>query len=250
VDTVEAIGFEAVHLTTVDVDGASRDIEAALLLEGMTCTSCSGCIETALQGVQGVTFASVNLATEKATVKYNSAITGVRDLIAVVEGVGFGATIVVDLNKNTLRSTQDASIKRSRAKLVLAVSLTVPIMLINWAAGAFAGPNRWLQAPFYSGLNHKVVLLWAMATPVQFYCGWSFHKDTLAGVRRRAIGMSFLVTGATFTAFFSGMFDIYLAVHEHDLVHSRQASQSLMTSVMLITFVLLGKHLEVLAKVS
>src|SRR5262245_28829016 len=87
--------------TAATVQGAQRQQDggvaiAYLALEGMTCASCALRIERGLKKVPGVGEASVNLATEKATVQYDPALTTVDDLLKKVDTVGYKATPIVE----------------------------------------------------------------------------------------------------------------------------------------------------------
>src|SRR5437879_7903680 len=72
------------------------ECRTVLSLEGMTCASCAMRIEKGLKKVPGVADASVNLATERATVSYNPAQTTMDDLVAKVEAVGYKASPIVE----------------------------------------------------------------------------------------------------------------------------------------------------------
>src|ERR1700694_2767622 len=87
---VEAVGYKAIP-QPIEVQ-APQDTQVTLALEGMTCASCAIRIEKGLKKVPGVIDAQVNLATERGTITYDPAQTGVEQMMQKVEAVGYKAT--------------------------------------------------------------------------------------------------------------------------------------------------------------
>jgi Cu+-exporting ATPase len=123
-------------------------------LEGMTCAACATRIEKKLNKLDGVA-ASVNFATEQATVECNEAIP-VDALVAAVESAGYGANVHAD---GFAPRAHDAG----GLRLGVAVALTVPVVIL--------GMGGWL--PWVA---------FVLATPVVFWAGWQFHRNTLKGL--------------------------------------------------------------------
>lgn len=201
---------------------ATESVE--LQIEGMSCASCVGRVEKALAAVPGVLKASVNLATEKATVEVLSAAT-VGRLTAAVAEAGYAA-------KPTSAEPQEASPRRIPEWWPVAVSavLTLPLVApmlvqlfgVDWMLGG------WTQL--------------ALATPVQFWLGWRFYRAGWKALRARAGNMDLLVSLGTSAAY--GL-SVYLLLqggggHAHYLYFEASAA--------VITLVLLGKWLEARAK--
>jgi Cu+-exporting ATPase len=186
---------------------------------GMTCASCVGRVEKALARVPGVESASVNLATETATVRAPASVAAAA--IAAVEGAGYGATV-----KRT-----NAPVKgppgHGIAKVLLAATLTVPLVLPMAAslAGAHWMLPAWLQA--------------LLATPVQFILGAPFYAGAWKALRARAGNMDLLVAIGTSAAYFLSLY-LWLARGEAHLYFEASAA--------VITLVMLGKWLEARAK--
>ncbi|MFN3545135.1 MAG: heavy metal translocating P-type ATPase [Thiobacillus sp.] len=194
-----------------------------LHISGMTCASCSARVEKALAQVPGVFEASVNLATEQATVKLARG-TSPAALIAAVERAGYGAQLPVP--------TGEAAAP-SRAlpdwwPVALAMTLSLPLALPM--AGALFGAHwmlpGWLQ--------------WLLATPVQFWLGARFYRAGWKALIAGSGNMDLLVALGTSAAY--GL-SVYLLLTDPGTMHLYFEA-----SAMIISLVLLGKWLEARAK--
>jgi Cu+-exporting ATPase len=125
---------------------------------GMTCASCVARVEAALSSVPGVISVNVNLASEKATVEYTEG-TNIANLRRAVEEAGY----TLGQEAETLEDVSIAAqreLRGVRNSFIFAVVLASSIMALMWTP-PFAG---------------KPYLLWALATPVQFWAGWRFYR--------------------------------------------------------------------------
>ena len=159
-----------------------------LAIEGMTCAACVSHVESALLSVNGVTKASVNLATERASVGYISGITSVSDMRASVGESGYQATRVGEGEYDygsTERETKDL-IRRMSVSIAGAI-LIMAIMLIPEISNLF---------PFES----KLVLL-VLATPVQIWAGREFYLSAWGALKHRTSNMNTLVAVGTSAAY-------------------------------------------------
>ena len=194
-----------------------------LQIEGMTCASCVARVEKALQKVPGVVSASVNLATERATVAALPAV-AVSALEAAVAKAGYAAKDV--------QQVQPQAGKRLPAWWPVAVgaALTLPLVapMLLRPFGLEWMPGGWLQL--------------ALATPVQFWLGWRFYRAGWKALRAGTGNMDLLVALGTSAAW--GL-SLYLLLRQ-----SGQGAPHLYfeASAAVITLVLLGKWLEGRAK--
>ena len=197
--------------------------EVVLQVEGMTCASCAARVEKALLKVPGVLSASVNLATERATVEALSPV-AVPALKSAVERAGYGAT---DVRSANLRETTPLP---DWWPVALSAALTVPLLApmllallgIDWML------DPWIQL--------------ALATPVQFGLGWRFYRAGWKAVRAGAGNMDLLVALGTSAAYGLSVY-LLLSHHNHDTRHLYFEA-----SAAVITLVILGKWLEGRAK--
>lgn len=156
-------------------------------VSGMTCASCVARVEKALSSVPGVVSANVNLASEKATVEYVEG----TDLVAMrraVEEAGYGlgseAATLEDVTTAAQREIQGL-----RNRFIFALVLAVVIMALS-------------MGPAFPG---KPYLLWALATPVQFWTGWRFYKGAWGALRHKTADMNTLIAVGTSAAYFYSM---------------------------------------------
>ncbi len=198
-------------------------IEVTLQVDGMTCASCAGRVEAALLKVQGVTAASVNLATERASVQALSTVTA-SQLKAAVERAGYTAS-----ESDTAKPKSDAR-RPVWWPVAAAAALTLPLVapMLLQLFGVHWMLDGWLQL--------------ALATPVQFWLGWRFYRAGWKAVRAGAGNMDLLVALGTSAAF--GLSVYLLFKHaDHGMPHLYFEA-----SAAVITLVLLGKWLENRAK--
>jgi Cu+-exporting ATPase len=200
---------------------ASTDF--TLQVEGMTCTSCAGRVEAALLKMPGVMGASVNLATERASVQALSTVS-VSDLEAAVDRAGYTANRV-----DAAKPTPEASHPQwwpVAVGAVLTLPLVAPMLLqpfgLHWML------NGWLQL--------------ALAVPVQFWLGWRFYRAGWKALRAGTGNMDLLVALGTSAAFGLSLYLLFKHVG-HGMPHLYFEA-----SAAVITLVLLGKWLETRAK--
>ena len=120
-ETIESIGYK------VEKD------KVTLNLQGMSCASCAANIEKILNKTDGVISVSVNFPLEKAVVEFDSSRISVREIIAAVQGIGYGASVKAETVEYEDREqmSRDAEIRRQRNNLIIAVVLGIPVSLGN-----------------------------------------------------------------------------------------------------------------------
>jgi Cu+-exporting ATPase len=191
---------------------------------GMTCASCSARVEKALNKVPGVLDASVNLATEQATVKLTQG-TSTAALIAAVERAGYEARLP---QTTAAPTTLPARTLPDWWPVALAIGLSLPLITPMFASllGAHWMLPGWLQL--------------ALATPVQFWLGARFYRAGWKALRAGSGNMDLLVAVGTSAAY--GL-SLYLLLTRADAMHLYFEA-----SAVVISLVLLGKWLEARAK--
>ena len=194
--------------------------EVRLDLEGMTCASCVARIERKLNKLDGVE-ASVNFATEQATVRCDPAVT-VDELVSAVESAGYHARPVDDAGAH---QHDDEPIAVLRRRLVVAVALTVPVALLAMVPSLQFTGWEWLAL--------------ALSTPVVFWSGLGFHRVALQSARHLAATMDTLISIGTLAAW------LWSAVV---LVGGLDADTYFEVAAVITTLILLGRYLEARAK--
>jgi len=195
---------------------------------GMTCASCVSRVEEALSSVPGVVSANVNLASEKATVEYTEE-TNIADLRRAVEEAGYEIGAEAETLEDVTLAAQ-RELRSVRNHFIFSAILAASIMILMWL-------------PVFAGKPH---LLWALATPVQFWAGWRFYRGAWGALRHKTADMNTLVAVGTSAAYFYSM----IAVIFPNLFAATGVELGLYfdTSAMIITLILLGRFLETRAR--
>jgi Cu+-exporting ATPase len=195
---------------------------------GMTCASCVARVEEALSGVPGVISASVNLASEKATVEYLEG-TEAADMRRAVKDAGYELGPEVQALEDVTTAAQ-REVRVVRNRFIVAAVLASIIMALGFI-------------PSFVG---KPYLLWALATPVQFWSGWRFYRGAWGALKHRTSDMNTLIAVGTSVAYFYSL----IAIIFPGLFTAGMMEPHLYfdTSAMIIALVLLGRFLEARAR--
>jgi len=225
-----------------------QESRTVLDLEGMTCASCAMRIEKGLKKVPGVIDANVNLATEKAAVKYDPTQTTLEQMVQKVEAVGYKATPAVSSTQqpafematgeitetygapiagipqeDELSKRRQAEIIRKRNLLILGIVLTVPVVILSmFFMNRFPGENY---------------LLLFLTTPVWAVVGWEFHRGAINSLRHGSANMDTLVSlGSTAAYILSVVATFFPQVFGPVTFYD--------TTALIVTLIFLGKYLE------
>ncbi|ATE60687.1 heavy metal translocating P-type ATPase [Thauera sinica] len=215
------------------VEPHGRQETMELAISGMTCAACATRLEKVLNRLPGVQ-ATVNLATERATLHYAAGALTFEAAKAAVERAGFGAAETGALQREQARARHEVQWRAELRHFWIAVLLTLPL-----AAQMPAMFGLWPGGE----LHHDVIPRWLqllLATPVQFWIGARFYRGAWASLRGGSANMDVLVALGTSMAYFYSL-AVTLA-GRHDLHVYFEAS------AMIITLILLGKLLEARAK--
>ncbi|HJR95800.1 MAG TPA: heavy metal translocating P-type ATPase [Gaiellaceae bacterium] len=194
------------------------DTRVDLALDGMTCAACANRIERKLNKLDGVE-ASVNYATEHATVRFDPDRVSLPDLVGAVEAAGYHAALASEGRATTDRT--DAV----RRRLVVAAALSAPLVVLAMVAPLQFDGWEWIAL--------------ALATPVVFWAGYGFHRAALLNARHRAVTMDTLISIGTLAAW--GWSVAALVVVDDADVYFEVAA-------VITTLVLLGRYLEARAR--
>ncbi|MEI8394886.1 MAG: heavy metal translocating P-type ATPase, partial [Rhodospirillaceae bacterium] len=198
---------------------------ATVSVSGMSCAACVGRLERVLGNRAGVLTATVSLPAERAEITFDPDRVGLTDLVAVIEGAGFGARPVSDQDDD---SGAEVAEETRHTLLVLGVSalLSLPLLagMVAMLAGVPLHLPGWLQ--------------WALATPVQFWAGARFYRGAWYALRTGGANMDVLVALGTSAAYGLGVWQT-LSGHGHPEFEA---------AALVITLVIAGKWLEARAR--
>jgi Cu+-exporting ATPase len=207
-------------------------------VRGMTCASCVGHVERSLRALNGVTSVAVNLATESAAIEYRPVLVDTRRLRSAIVDAGYepGAANAACFPVDTDRRDELA---RARRTLLLAGSLTLPLVAVSMAAMVFPALHATRVAHFFIGGGG---LLFAL--PVQLGAGARFYRTAFAELRHAAPGMSTLVMLGSSAALLYSV----AALLVPEVFPAGTAHTYFEASTSIVTLILAGKYLEAIAK--
>ncbi|CAJ1927922.1 unnamed protein product [Sphenostylis stenocarpa] len=319
-EAIEDAGFEAQLLTDAPHEKSVQ--VCRIQIKGMTSTSCSPTLESALQALHGVLEARVDLATEETQVYYNPTLLTPNHILQAIEDSGFEAALISsseDLTKIDLHVegtvTDDAAMKpildslrtlpgvhavdftvelskisvsykpdvtgprylinvfeqigngNFKAKIypteegqrdshrrheirqyykyfLWSLVFTIPVFLTSMVFMHVPGIKDALDAKIVNMLTAGEVARWLLSTPVQFVLGRRFYYGSYKSLRRGSANMDVLIALGTNAAYFYSFYSILRAATSPHF----EGNDFFETSAMLISFILLGKYLEILAK--
>jgi len=219
-DAISEVGYRVIH------QGVT------LKLSGMHCAVCAQTIEKALSQKEGVYKAVVNFALETATVEYNPAQISLEGIKKAIRDVGYGVIEPEGGTEDAEQRERDREIRSLKLKLAFSAAVTIPVVIYSNASFLpFTLPTLPID-------NFIPLLLFVLATPVHFTVGHSFFVGAYKALRNKNPNMDVLVTMGTSAAYF---YSVYVTF-------SGQGNLYYTTAVSLMTFLILGKLLEAVAK--
>ncbi|CAL1409591.1 unnamed protein product [Linum trigynum] len=242
IESIEDSGFGAVLVSS----GADVN-KVHLKLEGVESLEDCKQIQTLLESAQGVNHVEMDLDEHKVTINYDSAITGPRSLIQLIEEASpspnmYHATLYVSPRQRESDQLQETQMYRNQ--FLWSCIFSVPVFLFSMALPMLHPYGNWLSYKLYHNLSVGMLLRWILCTPVQFIVGRRFYVGAYHALRRKSANMDVLVALGTNTAYFYSVYVIIKATTAENF----EGQDFFETSAMLISFILLGKYLEVVAK--
>ena len=207
--------------------------ELTLSIGGMSCASCVNTVEEAVGELDGVLSASVNLVTEKLTVRYDPQRVRVAQIKKAVVDAGY--EVLEAMTQDLEKEVREKETLRQKRLLLLSLALAIPTMVI-------------MLVMDFTDLGHQFLMEWgnlmmfALATPVQFIIGYQFYVGAYKAMRNHTANMDTLIAVGTSAAYFYSVAVLFapgLVTLDHVYFDS---------SAMIIALILFGKYLEAKAK--
>lgn len=199
-----------------------KTVEYNFYVEDMSCASCVSRVEKAIKKVDGVIDVSVNLATEKATVKANSNV-NLATLMSAVDKAGYHAVKMTDQQTHAKDTEKQASLWPIVVSILFAIPFVLPMLL----------------EPFGFHLMMPAWLQFILASIVQFGLGAKFYRSGFSALKAFTGNMDLLVAIGTSAAYGLSLYQLITGHYDHLYFES---------SVVIITLILVGKWLESRAK--
>nr|KAF6427190.1 ATPase copper transporting beta [Rousettus aegyptiacus] len=240
---IQDLGFEATVME--DCTGSDGDLE--LIITGMTCASCVHNIESKLMKTKGITHASVALATSKAHVKFDPEIIGPRDVVRIIEEIGFRAS-PAQRNPTAHHLDHKVEIKQWKKSFLCSLVFGIPVMgLMIYMLIPSNEPHESmvLDHNIIPGLSILNLIFFILCTFVQFLGGWYFYVQAYKSLRHRTANMDVLIVLATSIAYVYSLVILVVAIAEKA---ERSPVTFFDTPPMLFVFIALGRWLEHVAK--
>lgn len=210
---------------------ATRQVD--LPITGMHCANCAKTVARSLKKVPGVANAEVNYATERAAVTIFPGTVDLRDLTLAVEKAGYGVVVTEDDDDlhDAEAAARQAEIDHQMHRFLVGVLFTVPLFVLSMGR----------DFGFWGGGTGLNLILWALATPVQFYVGRDYYQGAFTALRNRTANMDTLVALGSSAAYFFSI-PVVLGV---DALGTHVYFE---TAAVIITLIVVGKLLEARAK--
>ena len=220
-------GFKKKYIT--QKDGL---FEINLIIEGIHCSACVWLNEKVLHKTEGIVEASINYTNNKAKIIWDPETIKLSQIIQKIRSIGYNA---YPYDPKLQEEKANKARRDYYSRLLVAVFATMNIMWI--AIAQYTGYFTGMRSDMKNVLN---IAEFVLATPTLFYTGWVYFKGAYFGLKNRFVNMDLLVaTGASLAYIYS----IYAMVTRNGEVYFDSVT-------MIITFVFIGKYLEVLSKKS
>ena len=230
VDTVRSAGYDVPAVT------------ATFPVTGMSCAACSARVEKTVQGLPGVVRAAVNLATERLTVTYLPGIITPAAIARAVQDAGYRMLVAEDGAAPAepgaaAEEERRRQVSLLRLKFIVALAVGAMLMLMMLI------PESWLS------MQTQWYIMFALATPVQFWAGQQFYRGAWAALRHRTTDMNTLIAVGTSAAYlYSAAVTFFPGVFERATGAGFKAAVYYDSAVIIIGLILLGRWLEARAK--
>jgi len=219
-----------------------------LPITGMTCAMCQKNVARALNRSEGVLSASVNLASEKASVSYLPGVTRRRDLVQAVERAGYGVidTSALDAPEDAEAAARQAEIDRQTRLVKIGAAFTIPLTIFSMARH-FLHQIPFLMENFaFLADDIWLFVFGALATPVVIRLGKQYFDGAIKSLRNGSANMDVLVAMGSSAAYVYGIIVLLGIVFDFtDVVGKSDYFES---AAVILTLITLGKLLEARAK--
>jgi Cu+-exporting ATPase len=211
------------------------EAESLLVIEGMSCASCVGRVEQALQAVPGVGGATVNLATGRAAIRHPEGLVAIPDLVAAVEAAGYEARPLDEAPAIDPAARREAEGRALRRDLIAAALLSAPVVVFDMGGHIVPGLHGGPITALVQAVLATLVLAWP---------GRRFFLRGVPGLVRGHPDMNALVALGAGAAYLYSL----VSTLAPGLLPAGAAHLYFEASVLIVTLILLGRTLEARAK--
>lgn len=229
--------IQAIERTGYDVPASTVELS----IEGMTCASCVSRVEKALNAVNGVSTANVNLATERATVTGTASI---ESLIAVIDKAGYDAKQIQAATPDQTEQLEKKDQERAELKrdLIIATILALPVFILEMGSHLIPGVHQLIEQTI--GMQNSWYLQFVLTSLVLFIPGRRFYLKGLPALVRLAPDMNSLVAVGTLAAYLFSL----VATFAPKFLPAGTVNVYYEAAAVIVALILLGRFLEAKAK--
>ena len=233
------------------IEDANNSGEVEIEINGMTCSSCVHLIESTLLKKPGILSATVALATKRGKIKFDPSIIGPRDVISIVEGIGFEAKLYrrgIDESSSKSYLNHTEEIRKWRNSFFISLIFGLPCMIImmyfmiEMSKDEHTHKDDCCVVP---GLSLQNLLLFILCTPVQFIGGRYFYIAAYKALKHKTTNMDVLVVMATTISY---VYSVGVVLASMIMMEDTSPMTFFETPPMLMVFISLGRWLEHIAK--
>ncbi|MCX6166293.1 MAG: heavy metal translocating P-type ATPase [Ignavibacteriae bacterium] len=223
-------------------DNKPENYEVAELdILGMSCVNCANSIKTYLVKVDGIYNVEVNFTSEMAGIEYNPYKISKEEIISDIRKMGYD--VMEEEDEDEFEKVKKQQLSLQRKKIITSLILAFIVIIIS-----MSGHSEYLefiQIPPDSSL----VILFILSSVVVFWCGDKFHKGALQAIKNKSSDMNTLISMGVFASYFYSIvisanhifkLNIPALNNSHEVYYE--------TAVMIISFILIGNHLEAVLK--
>eukprot|EP00698_Gefionella_okellyi_P017841 TRINITY_DN527_c0_g1_i1.p1 TRINITY_DN527_c0_g1~~TRINITY_DN527_c0_g1_i1.p1 ORF type:complete len:987 (+),score=218.41 TRINITY_DN527_c0_g1_i1:159-3119(+) len=232
---IEDVGYGATKIE--QVRGGRVDLSVSDLTASMAQAA-----ERVLKASPGLSSIEVDMTVRQLCVVFDPSVTGPRFILDTLRAAGITASVVHPEAASGF--DRQKHIQHYKRVFIISVLLTFPVFLFNMVLMKIPGAMDGVNYQIVHGLSVGDLIGWVFSTPVQFGVGWRFHTAAFKALRARSANMDVLVVLGTGAAYFYSAFSIIVAMVNSEY----EAVAFFESSAMLITFIILGRLLENIAK--
>jgi P-type Cu+ transporter len=239
ITVTEGAGGTVSETEVTQAPNASERLD--LDVEGMTCAACAARIERGLSKLDGVSQAGVNFASGRATVVYDPEVCSLDDFKTTVTSLGYGVPEEGHAEHGLSRGGDEAEIADARRRMIVAIVLGIPLLLISMIPALMFPGWPWLA--------------FALSTPIVLWAGWGFHDRAVRNLRHGGMSMDTLISLGTMTAYVWSVIVVFFIGAAHEMggilqPPARAHGEFVYFEVAgaIVALILIGRYLEAKAK--
>lgn len=244
IDRIKGLGFKATVITDGKAETKKKINELILQITGMSCSSCVHKIETSVGKLKGVESARISFVTSTGVIAYDAGLIGAREIVGAIKHLGFKCSPKHDTASSLADShlSQKDEISKWKRSFTFALLFCLPSMAYMLYMMLTMKHD---MCCLVAGLSKHNLIMFLLATPVQFYVGRHFYVSSYQAIKHNALNMDVLIMLATTGAYF---YSLFISLYFMAIGADRSPRTFFETPPMLMVFISLGRLLEHMAK--